>query len=771
MPPARGESNTALVVDGATVLTGGVFYVGRAGTNNWLVVTNGGFLGVTNSGSYIGQAIEACGNGATVTGPGSTWSNRGWISVGATGSFNRLAIERGGWAICRTGVVGAAAAATGNTALVTGTDSLWSVATRLYVGFGGVSNRLAIGPGGRVTADRGYIGLTNACGNEVVVDGGRWVFTNSLEIGSAGSASRLTITNGGFVEDSYATLAYYGGSSNNEVVVTGAGSVWSNATDLQVGRLGTNNGLLIERGGAVYAETVSLSGNGGSGNRLAVADTGSVLVCAGMLHVFYGSGNTILIATGAVVRSAGGALGFNAGADSNTMTIAGAGARFVSADNYMIGFSSGDNLFQVLDGGYVELTTPSGIGSRGSRNRAVASGAGTMWTNRSDLGLGSSFSNYFDNRLEITNGAAVCVDGHLRIGQWWDRGSNNAVVVYPGSSLIVRSNLWVISGTNELRGGTLRAGNLLMTNAAGRLAFEAGTLSLGAAEVSNGVPLVVGSGAVAAALELGGGTFHFTDGLLVSSNASVTGAGTVGVGAASFTNSGAVAPGASAGLLMVEGDFLQRPSGILRIDLAGREAGVTHDQLACTGGLSLDGLLDVSRQPGFLPTNGDYFVVAVASSLSGCFAATNLPPWFSWDVQYLGGPVVLSVTGVETATNGVPKAWLADHGWTNDFDSAATNDADGDRVATWEEYYAGTDPNDGASFFQCLEISRTVFPIIGNILRWDAVSGRLYAVEALTNSTPPAWAELTNRLEAPVHSWTDAAPAAAASQYRLRAGR
>ncbi len=122
------------------------------------------------------------------------------------------------------------------------------------------------------------------------------------------------------------------------------------------------------------------------------------------------------------------------------------------------------------------------------------------------------------------------------------------------------------------------------------------------------------------------------------------------------------------------------------------------------------------------------------------------------------------------AAYGTPERWLAERGWTNDFDAAAANDADGDHVATWEEYYAGTDPTNGASFFQCLEISDPNFPILGKVVRWNAVSGRLYAIEAATNSPAGGWLELTNGLAAPVNSWTDTAPSAANAQYRVKAG-
>jgi len=764
-----GTSNEVVVRGaGSSWSNSGSLVIGAGSVGDWnrFMVSSGAQAWSRSAilGEKYGEA-----NATIVTGGGSVWISAGCIMIGQTGRYNRLLVEDGGAVYCRTGFVGAAAGSTGNVACVSGTGSLWSVGTRLYVGFSGVSNGLEVADGGMVCADRGYVGFTNAAGSKLVVDGGQLVLTNFLEIGDGATGSRLTIRNGGIVQDGYAVLGYYGLSSNNEAVVSGAGSVWSNSTTLAIGRLGTNNALRIERGGMVYAETVELSVNGGGGNRLVVTDPGSLLVCTGTLHTFYGSGNSILICSGATVRTiGGGSLGFNAGADSNSMIITGPGTRFVSSDNYMIGWQSCDNRFEVRDGAYIELATPSEIGSRGSRNVAVADGAGTVWTNRSDLNIGSTFSNYYGNRVEVTNGAAVYVGGHLRIGRWWDRGSNNVAAVYPGGALNVRSNLWVINGTNELRGGVIRAGKLLMTNATGRLAFDSGMLSIDAAEVANGVPLLAG-GANTAVLKLGGGSFRFADGLQIATNAMVSGTGTVKVDSASFVNHGTITFGTpvSPGQIVVDGSVSQQSTGRLTFKLAGDQPGSGHDQLAVLGQYNNFGTLTVTRTTGFLPKAGQEFWLITYTNWNAVFGVQELPAWFNWSAQFTPTGLLLRVDQVDIATNGVPKAWLADHGWTNDFDAAATNDADGDRVATWEEYYAGTDPTNGASFLQCSEISHANFPNIGKIIRWNSVSGREYAIDGSTNPLT-GWQELTKGIAAPVNSWTDAFDAAS-RHYRLRA--
>jgi len=57
-------------------------------------------------------------------------------------------------------------------------------------------------------------------------------------------------------------------------------------------------------------------------------------------------------------------------------------------------------------------------------------------------------------------------------------------------------------------------------------------------------------------------------------------------------------------------------------------------------------------------------------------------------------------------TNGTPYAWLAAHGLaTPSFEEADTYDVDGDGLAAWEEYWAGTNPTNPASVFGIVSVS------------------------------------------------------------------
>ncbi len=125
-------------------------------------------------------------------------------------------------------------------------------------------------------------------------------------------------------------------------------------------------------------------------------------------------------------------------------------------------------------------------------------------------------------------------------------------------------------------------------------------------------------------------------------------------------------------------------------------------------------------------------------------------------------PLTLVMSGPRTiaasfapnlAAHGTPEWWLAQYGWTNNFDSWETNDTDKDDFPAWQEQIAGTDPTVSTSFFQCLEVSSGNLPTFGKVLRWNAVSGRVYSIDG-SSALPAGWFGLASNLP-PTGVWTD----------------
>jgi hypothetical protein len=77
------------------------------------------------------------------------------------------------------------------------------------------------------------------------------------------------------------------------------------------------------------------------------------------------------------------------------------------------------------------------------------------------------------------------------------------------------------------------------------------------------------------------------------------------------------------GVINITGSYVQTASGALSIELGGTTAGTQYDQLRVGGSATLNGALNVSLVPGFLPADGNSFQVLTFGSRSGDFAMKN----------------------------------------------------------------------------------------------------------------------------------------------------
>jgi len=140
-------------------------------------------------------------------------------------------------------------------------------------------------------------------------------------------------------------------------------------------------------------------------------------------------------------------------------------------------------------------------------------------------------------------------------------------------------------------------------------------------------------------INLGGGILDPGDTLILDTGDSLIGSGTLD---SNLENAGTVSPGASPGIITVDGDYTQDSSGTLAIELDGTSPGSGYDQLAVTGAATLGGTLDVSLIPGFTPTAGQSFTIMTYASRSGEFDTENLPSLsgdLEWILEY--GPTAL----------------------------------------------------------------------------------------------------------------------------------
>ncbi|HEX9806207.1 MAG TPA: hypothetical protein VGA34_04845, partial [Alteraurantiacibacter sp.] len=130
-------------------------------------------------------------------------------------------------------------------------DGADAVAERVYLGDGGApTGTLTIQNGGTLSNGFAAIGADAGFDYSVLVTGAGSDWTNSedLYVGGSGTGA-LEISDGGAVSNEFGFIGFSAGSTGT-VSVTGAGSQWTNGNTLLVGGEGTGS-LTISDGGTV----------------------------------------------------------------------------------------------------------------------------------------------------------------------------------------------------------------------------------------------------------------------------------------------------------------------------------------------------------------------------------------------------------------------------------------------------------------------------------------------------------------------------------------
>jgi len=111
--------------------------------------------------------------------------------------------------------------------------------------------------------------------------------------------------------------------------------------------------------------------------------------------------------------------------------------------------------------------------------------------------------------------------------------------------------------------------------------------------------------------------------------------------------SGTVAPGASPGTLVINGNYVQGSDGNLFIELAGFGQGTEFDFLDISGTATVAGTLTVSLLSGFEPSTTDSFTFLEADGgLSGIFGDLIDLDGNIWNATYFPNHVSLSLLAV-----------------------------------------------------------------------------------------------------------------------------
>jgi autotransporter family porin len=214
-----------------------------------------------------------------ISGVTSNWV--GDYYVGYTNFADVLLIQNSGVLSNSQGILETSS----NSVVVTGTGSVWSSSVGLMIGVAGSGNSMVVKDGGRVTSSWPSVGYQGGKNAVLVTDSGSvWSNAGTLTLGwYEPGGNSLVISNGGQVFSTAAIMGLYGGS-NNSVLVTGSGSVWSNSGTLEVGHYGPLNKVAITDGGKVFTKYGVVGGNSES-NSASVSGFGSIWVNSGTLAV------------------------------------------------------------------------------------------------------------------------------------------------------------------------------------------------------------------------------------------------------------------------------------------------------------------------------------------------------------------------------------------------------------------------------------------------------------------------------------------------------
>ncbi|MEX2217265.1 MAG: hypothetical protein WD749_00770 [Phycisphaerales bacterium] len=231
------------------------------------------------------------------------------------------------------------------------------------------------------------------------------------------------------------------------------------------------------------------------------------------------------------------------------------------------------------------------------------------------------------------------VNGSLAGGTWVIQ--ENATLVLPGAITAIKggTNLVVdgvgavgLATVRRVDGGTLEVGgDLTLTGAATDLVLDNGAvvrIGAGATLTSPGTIRVEPPTAVLSLLK-GGMPIADTpaESFIVTPH---------------LWSDGAVIPGDEGGIgqLHVSGNYTQGAAGELHVEIRGLSPGTGYDQLLVSGAATLGGTLRVRLLDEFEPAPGQEFTVLTGASITGTFAALDLPALgagVAWEVAYLGG--------------------------------------------------------------------------------------------------------------------------------------
>jgi len=508
-----------------------------------------------------------------------------------------------------------------------------------------------------------YVPFSSVVGTQIIVNtlGGDDSLTVDFSLGNFAKAitynggtdgstgDSLTVTGGTFAD----TTFNYTDSSSGTIDITDNQTI--TYTDLEPLR------------STLTATNVTLN-YGTTAETITVADSGT----AGQTTVTSTAGESTTF------NNPTGSLTIDAGDGSDTVDVGGLGSGFsanlsvAAEDVSFTGAATLGNLTVTAD--TIALGAVVNVGSHnatfqpadGSDTIGIGGGSGTFHLDDDEL------TTYLNSSGTVTIGTsggtgAVAIDEIDLSGETYDLAILGGPISGSGNVTMPDSKTLILQayGDGDISGVIAGNGVNLTKTGTGIQTLSGANTYTGVTSIGEGTLLVTGS--VAGAVDVNGGTLGGTG--AISGRVSMTASG------------GIVAPGASAGRLIVDNDVTLSGAGSYDVELNGTAAVAGYDQLHVTGANRsvdlADATLNVSL--GFSPAIGDAFTIIEnvdsGSSVSNTFR--HLTEGFPFKVSgstftitYAGGAdnndVVLTVTDeLPDVTVSVSPASVDEDGSTN----------------------------------------------------------------------------------------------------------
>ncbi|QWG23765.1 autotransporter outer membrane beta-barrel domain-containing protein [Bradyrhizobium sediminis] len=411
------------------------------------------------------------------------------------------------------------------------------------------------------------------------------------------------------------------------------------AKGVSVGVTGTGM-LTISNGGTLNSNLALVGNMAGSTGTATVTGAGSAWAAQGMAVGYHGAGTLTISNGGAVTTSVWEvSIGDSAGS-TGAVTVDGAGSTLTGSD-VVVG-NHGAGTLMVSNGGAVAATTwTSRLGnSAGSTGTATVTGAGSTWTNGSNLYIGVSGTG----ALTIANGGAVSAAGIVTLA-------------FQASS-VGTLNIGGAAGAAAVAAGTLNAATVQFGAGAGAINFNHTSTSYAFASAISGLGtinqvagttiLTADSSGFTGATNVSGGRLA-VNGSLANSIVTASGGGMLGgngiVGGIVANAGGIIGPGNSIGTLNVNGNVAFAAGSTYQVEV---NAMGQSDKIAASGTATLNGgTVSVLIAPGAFTLGGQYTILTAVGGINGAFAgasAATATPFLALGLTYDPNNVYLGIS-------------------------------------------------------------------------------------------------------------------------------